>query len=178
MEEENAGNGKIGNYLITDILDGVGKNGCRYLGKFQRLNEKRQSFNWCAALFSCSWFAYRKMWKEALLSSGINLVYTEINILIRLSLPESFWTDFGFMICSLFISLLFMIAYGFLGDRLYFKKVRTILDKQGCTDKTGVRDEEWEASLRKAGGTSAMGVAVLLVLFFIIQLCRNVYLDL
>ena len=52
---------RIGEYLISDIMMCVGKKSDVYLRKFQRIHEKGYSFNWCAALFTALWFAYRKM---------------------------------------------------------------------------------------------------------------------
>ena len=69
---------RIGEYLISDIMMSVGKKSDVYLRKFQRIHEKGYSFNWCAALFTALWFAYRKMWKAAAAIMGFNVVYTVV----------------------------------------------------------------------------------------------------
>ena len=69
---------RIGEYLISDIMMCVGKKSDVYLRKFERIHEKGYSFNWCAALFSALWFAYRKMWKAAAAIMGFNVVYTVV----------------------------------------------------------------------------------------------------
>lgn len=170
MVEKGTGNGKIGKYLMSDILDCAGNNGYRYLDKFQRLNEKGRSFNWCAALFSFTWFAYRRMWKAAGILFGVNLVLYTTDAFIRLSSPYLFASGLSYEVLSLVIALLMMIACGFLGDWLYIGRLKTIMDHHGCGEGDTVRDEAWEASLKKAGGTSVMGVVLSLAAGFVIQL--------
>lgn len=168
MEVKGVGNGKVGKYLMSDILLCVGKNGLRYYGKFGHLNAKGHSFNWCAALFSAFWFAYRKMWKAAAAMLAANAVIFGLISALSFQLHFAGYVPKNFNF-EWIPSLFFMAVSGFLGDWLYFGRIKDILDQHGC-DKAGLeRDEAWETSVKEAGGTSIKGIFLFWVIGLVVQ---------
>ena len=113
---------RIGEYLISDIMMSVGKKSDVYLRKFQRIHEKGYSFNWCAALFTALWFAYRKMWKAAAAIMGFNVVYTVVLSVLE-STVLSADNALVFMGTAAGLFVLSMVVFGLLGDRLYCRQI-------------------------------------------------------
>lgn len=153
--------GRIGEYQISDVMVCVGKKAGVYLGKFIRLQEKGYSFNWCAALFTSLWFAYRKMWKPAAIVMGINVVYSVAAArAAERFLYASFNQGMGTVAVTLFLFAVSMVVFGLLGDRLYWSHISRILDGNGCRGgrRASVNGQVSE-TLKKAGGVSIAGVA-------------------
>ncbi|UYZ21749.1 DUF2628 domain-containing protein [Mesobacillus jeotgali] len=103
---------------------------------------KRISWNWAAALFSGAWLGYRKMYKEA-------IIY--LLILMTVSSLLGVANEFTILDIGVFVIL------GFLGNRLYFHKVKREVNKVEPDDNALEK-------LSAAGGTTwlcALGIAVL-----------------
>ena len=159
---------RIGEYLISDIMMSVGKKSDVYLRKFQRIHEKGYSFNWCAALFTALWFAYRKMWKAAAAVMGFNVVYTVVLFVLE-STVLSADNALVFMGTAAGLFVLSMVVFGLLGDRLYCRHISAILDKEGCRARRASEKTARTEALQKAGGTSVIGVILLWVVSLVLQ---------
>lgn len=104
-----------------------------YLRKFERVHEKGCSFNWCAALFTALWFAYRKMWKAAAAIMGFNVIYTMVlSVLENTMLTAD--NALVFMSAAAGLFVLSMIVFGLLGDWLYSRHINAILDEQDAAE--------------------------------------------
>lgn len=156
---------RIGEYLVDDMMNCIGKKPAVYIKKFEKLQQKGYGFNWCAGIFTAMWFAYRKMWKEAAALMGFNFVYSFVY-----SLAEARMMAAGKVVPLLWGTILAFIAtvvvFGMLGERLYFRHVCKILEEQGCRGRSAVENDALNESLKKAGGTSIAG----LIGFWIISL--------
>lgn len=103
---------------------------------------KKVSWNWAAALFSGAWLGYRKMYKEA-------IIY--LLVLMTVSSLLGVTNEFTVLDVGVFVIM------GFLGNRLYFHKVKREVSKVGSDDNALEK-------LSAAGGTTwlgALGIAVL-----------------
>lgn len=103
---------------------------------------KRISWNWAAALFSGAWLGYRKMYKEAIIYL---LVLMTVSSLLGVA------NEFTILDVGVFVIM------GFLGNRLYFHKVKREVSKLGS-------DANSMEKLSASGGTTwlgALGMAVL-----------------
>ena len=159
---------RIGEYLISDIMMSVGKKSDVYLRKFQRIHEKGYSFNWCAALFTALWFAYRKMWKAAAAIMGFNVVYTVVLSVLE-STVLSADNALVFMGTAAGLFVLSMVVFGLLGDQLYCRHISAILDKEGCRARRASEKTARTEALQKAGGTSVIGVIILWAVSLVLQ---------
>ena len=159
---------RIGEYLISDIMMSVGKKSDVYLRKFQRIHEKGYSFNWCAALFTALWFAYRKMWKAAAAIMGFNVVYTVVLSVLE-STVLSADNALVFMGTAAGLFVLSMVVFCLLGDRLYCRHISAILDKEGCRARRASEKTARTEALQKAGGTSVIGVIILWAVSLVLQ---------
>lgn len=168
MKEERIADVRIGGYLASDVMTCVGKKAVVYLGKFDRLHEKGYSFNWCAALFTALWFAYRKMWKASAAIMGFNVIYTMVLTFLEKKIL-SFYNAPVFTGAAVGLFVISMALFGLLGDRLYWRHVSAILDEQGCRDRSAVEKAALRESLRKAGGTSVIGVIILWIASLVLQ---------
>lgn len=159
---------RIGEYLVSDIMTCVGKKSAVYLRKFERVHEKGCSFNWCAALFTALWFAYRKMWKAAAAIMGFNVIYTMVlSVLENTMLTAD--NALVFMSAAAGLFVLSMIVFGLLGDWLYSRHINAILDEQGCRGRRAVQKDARMDSLQKAGGTSIKGMVILWAASLVLQ---------
>ncbi len=103
---------------------------------------KRISWNWAASLFSGAWLGYRKMYKEAI----IYLV-----VLMTVSSLLGVTNEFTILDVGVFVIM------GFLGNNLYFNKVKREVRKVASEDNVLEK-------LSAKGGTTwlgAFGIAVL-----------------
>lgn len=159
---------RIGEYLVSDIMTCVGKKSAVYLRKFERVHEKGCSFNWCAALFTALWFAYRKMWKAAAAIMGFNVVYTVVLSVLE-STVLSADNALVFMGTAAGLFVLSMVVFGLLGDWLYCRHISAILDKEGCRARRASEKTARTEALQKAGGTSVIGVIILWAVSLVLQ---------
>lgn len=160
----------IGEYQISDVMVCVGKKAGVYLEKFDRLQRKGYSFNWCAALFTCLWFAYRRMWKPAAITMVINVAYSAALPAAAMKLlyaPGN--TGWIWLAVPLILFAASMIVFGLLGDRLYWRHISRILDEKGCRGRRAGSNAQPGERLGKAGGTSIIGPAVIWALSLLLQ---------
>lgn len=156
---------RIGEYLVDDMMKCVGKKPAVYIKKFEKLQQKGYGFNWCAGIFTTMWFAYRKMWKEAAALMGFNFAYSFVYSLVEARMmaagkvvPLMWGTILAFIVT--------VVVFGMLGEWLYFRHVSKILEEQGCRGRSAVENTALNESLKKAGGTSILG----LIVFWLISL--------
>ena len=78
------GNEKIGNYTVDDYASVVQKNTYKFIPRFLKMDktDKKVSWNWAAFFLGPLYFAYRKMWKYAI-----------ITLLCILIIPAIFMND-------------------------------------------------------------------------------------
>ena len=78
------GNEKIGNYTVDDYASVVQKNTYKFIPRFLKMDKtgKKVSWNWAAFFLGPLYFAYRKMWKYAI-----------ITLLCILIIPAIFMND-------------------------------------------------------------------------------------
>lgn len=103
---------------------------------------KKVSWNWAAALFSGAWLGYRKMYKEAI-----------IYLLVLMTVSSLLGVANEFTVLDVVV----LVIMGFLGNSLYFNKVKREVSKVGSEDNA-------LENLSDAGGTTwlgALGIAVL-----------------
>ena len=161
---------RIGEYLVSDIMTCVGKKSAVYLRKFERVHEKGCSFNWCAALFTALWFAYRKMWKAAAAIMGFNVIYTMVlSVLENTMLTAD--NALVFMSAAAGLFVLSMIVFGLLGDWLYSRHINAILDEQGCR---GSRRNQYKRDGHSVGSEPGAAVGDHLADFFPSIDCINI----
>ncbi len=81
---------------------------------------KKYQWNWCAALFSCYWFIYRKMYL-----AGVTILLFEIVISdIVLEFLEKVCFNFSPTLLYIFIAIIwlfFAIIFGFCGNVFYYR---------------------------------------------------------
>lgn len=162
---------RIGRYLTSDVAACVGPRNEVYIEKFLALRQKGYSFNICAALFSSTWFAYRKMWNGALIIAVIETVYTVISFFARTFI---FMTSSGSVLravlgSALTLPVLSFIVCGLAGDWFYCKCVTSVLDEHACGDRPPVKDEALESRLRESGGTTLTGLLIFLGVNLFVQ---------
>lgn len=167
MNGERMADLRIGEYLISDIMTCVGKKSDVYLRKFERIQEKGCSFNWCAALFTALWFVYRRMWKAAAAIMGFNVVYTMVLSILENTMTADNTLIFMGAAAGLFV--LSMVVFGLLGDWLYCRHINAILDEQGCRGRRAVQKTARTEAIQKAGGTSVKGVILLWAASLVLQ---------
>lgn len=118
-----------------------------YLAQFKN-DEIQLRFSFYAFFFSLYWFVFRKMYKQAFILFLLS-VFLEIILFLVFG-------DLG----SYLLFLLFLSICGFIGNNLYMKKARRVVEK--VKDKYDNQEEQIEY-LRKKGGVSYPAVIVLFV---------------
>lgn len=108
-----------------------------YLPRFEKMENLNSftSWNWCAFLFGASWMLYRKMY-------ALGAVLWLVNqIVVLLEIP--------------YLSLLFGIGVGVVGNYLYMKDINNRTDKA-----MDMQPEERELFIQKNSGTSWIPVLI------------------
>ena len=163
-------NTRIDGYLADDIAQFVGPNYNTYLRKFQRVSEGHVSFNWAAAVFSNRWMAYRGMFRQAVIFSLILNAFSGIVSYLILTLFQSLGTqisDSTYLQLNMFSMALTVcvgLIVGLIGDSMYWKRAKKMMDQLSCRDREAVSDQRIARSLRAAGGCK-MGYAILIIFF-------------
>ncbi len=152
----------------------------RYIPKFISLSQDRKtSWNWAAFLMPNAWFAYRKMYKESIVSTVLMIMSLIFNIPFNISvlqLPISGETVRNYVELSAYyaehiaeigvlplalamvgmaLSLIIRIVCGIYGDWFYRNRVIYAAHKIRESD-----DEYKEDAKRKFSGVSFIGFAV------------------
>ena len=163
-------NTRIDGYLVDDIASFVAVNPSTYIRKFQKVSEGRISFNWAAAIFSNRWLAYRGMFRTAFLFSIIVNTISGIISYIILMMFQTMGTELTdttsseIYMFSMMLSVAIGLIMGLIGDSLYWKRARQVMDRYGCQGREPVSDQRIARSLRALGGCK-MGYALLIILF-------------
>ena len=178
----------------TPIADGVTakeavkvvrSNAFRYIPKFLKLHsQNKSSWNWAAFLLPYGWFAYRKMYKESIITCILSIASVIMNIPLNLAVAQlpvadqslqnsielaeyysQFVGDIGFLplllaFIGLTLGLAIRVVCGMYGDYIY--KVR-VVQSVGLIKEA----EDTEAAEEKYSGVSFIGffIAVLAVEF-------------
>ncbi len=163
-------------YLLTDLEICIGSQFQNYMERFSKRRHKKCTFNWCSAFFGLDWLLYRKMWKTWLFAYGI-LTFSTFSYHIFLS-TLCFLSGFplGFSqlamnhpgtaaLLALAYRLLLAIAWGFLGDKLYWRHLRELLIRHQCFRRPPVYDDALFQALQENGGT--LTISEMLMAFFI-----------
>lgn len=144
----------------------IGKNATYYKVAFQKIidqegNDKirngelitikensKSRFNWPAGIFSIFWFAYRKMWKYALIFFGLETVLFAIMEWARpmndasgsLS-PKGFGTFIGVVVVLAWVA-------GTIANTYYFRHIQELLKKSASIDEAKLASgTSWAAVL-------------------------------
>jgi hypothetical protein len=135
MVEENR---KISSLDTQEISYHLSANLEKYLERFEKIEKRERTFNFCAGFFTNSWMAYQFMLPECLIAWSIEfgaqffismwLLYSNVNdrylsVKIRLGF-YLFW-------------ILKFILFGFFGDRWLFKSIKVRI-KKAREGKVGV----------------------------------------
>ena len=121
---------ELNGYLVSEIIDFVGKGNEKYLIRFKSRQNKRK-FNFAAALFGGYWFGYRKMWIEGvaviIFCELINyLIFTIYFVLCYKQIL--FNTDMEYNIFRLVTYSIKFIMIGFMADGIYWKNIKKRID--------------------------------------------------
>ena len=161
---------RIDGYLVDDIASFVAINPSTYIRKFQKVSEGKISFNWAAAIFSNRWLAYRGMFRTAFLFSIIvNTISGLISYMILMMFQTmgtelTDTTSSEIYMFSMMLSVAIGLIMGLIGDSLYWKRARQVMDRYSCRNREPVSDQRIARSLRALGGCK-MGYALLIILF-------------
>ncbi|WP_312643214.1 DUF2628 domain-containing protein [Hydrogenoanaerobacterium sp.] len=155
---------RVDGYLTADIVSYVGKKGEVYTEKFKAIEQKQITFNWCAFLFSGNWFAYRRLYGWAV-GTILAATFIGIGIAAVLVAPLANGTiSIGmFTFLSFAVGLLLRLACGFLGDRIYWGRVKKELNNENCKDRPATLNQRLHQRLGLAGSPSVLAVVISVV---------------
>ncbi|WP_343209267.1 DUF2628 domain-containing protein [Anaerolentibacter hominis] len=159
---------RIDGYLEQDISNYVGTNEDTYLYKFRTISQGRNTFNPCAAIFQHYWLAYRRMWRECLVYFGISIVCNLLFlciaglILSRGGNAQSLTSNVQMV--SLIMFVVQILIFGYLGDRLYWRRTRKVLNRYGCLNRSAEASAPLSKQLEGEGNVSMVLVAGVLVI--------------
>lgn len=132
-----------------------GKDADYYLERLEKFNNGNKFiFNGYAFFFGILWFAYRKMYVEAIAIFG-GIIFIEILINIIFNIENSNIDRFS--------GILYGLITGFIANYLYISKAKRIVEK--VKNENDLSHDEPISYLSKEGGTSwaAVFVAILMV---------------
>ncbi len=72
----------------VDAAKVVMVNPFRYIPKFLKLSDKKASWNWAAFLFPHCWFAYRKMYKQAVIAGLFMVIATLLMVPFNIAINQ------------------------------------------------------------------------------------------
>ncbi|NLL63095.1 MAG: DUF2628 domain-containing protein [Ruminococcaceae bacterium] len=188
------GNEKIGNTRVKNYGEVVQVNKHKYIPRFMMFDKtnRKISWNWAAFFFGPYWFAFRKMWKYAILAMIISSiipisfmneiteyyeeawkVYSEVLMSDSLSSETDFKemqdkllkempTEPRSMSAASYIDFAIKIIAGLYGNYLYMKKCEHVME---AAKKKGKTEEVQKKFIEKKGGRSIAHV----VLFTFVQ---------
>lgn len=169
-----------------DVAKTVHVNPFRYIQKFITLNKNhKRSWNWAAFLMPNVWFAYRKMYKESILTTLLLVASTLCSLPFNMALyylpepPETvtnylqlgqyyagYIDQIGMPVlilaaAGLVFSLIVRFVSGALGDWIYKNRVVDVVKKVKAEDD----EEEREVLWHKLGGTTFFGMLIALLAY-------------
>lgn len=175
---------RIGIYRVRDIRGWIGDGAGTYLRRFARLKRGKRTFNFSAAVCGPAWFAYRRMWKEALaVCAAMACVLSALLCL-----------DFSYMITvgpyerpgwgMAALAVLFALPVGLFADGIYWAHIKKRLEQQDygsgqraagrqravggpgtgnpCTEKHTDQQLQEEAGTSYINGLVMLGIMMLL----------------
>lgn len=142
----------VGKHLGS-LEDFVRKNSKYYLESWE---SEKIRFNFAAFLFETLWFAYRKMYKSAVVLLLLNLT---INLLTFLVLIKT-----KFFMGGTILVLFIRVYIGFKANDFYFDKAEKVLEKRNFEPE----DNDC--------GTSMLGVVVIVFVAVVFQVLLDFYL--
>lgn len=157
-EVETAEPERIDGYMVSDIEMCIQKKSEYYLNYFRK--QPKLHLNWAAFIFGRIWMAYRHMWREAVITSLLEIpaAFALPTLFIKLAIANGFY-DISIVYVSTFATLLiFCILYGLWGNTLYWKKLKRELNRFNRKDSTVSITEEEKENLLKSNRLSAMYV--------------------
>lgn len=152
-----------GSLLEGDLEESfVGKSYDYYIGKWDKIEEKRNktSWNWAAFFLGPFWFGYRKMYIPILFLSAAYLI---IDLILYLSQYEYSEENYFFSPINRALALPISIFFGLLGNYIYLKHTNKYIDKSNLLTLNLEQKKLW---LKKKGGTSWLGVLLTFCIFF------------
>ncbi|WP_373263286.1 DUF2628 domain-containing protein [Hungatella hathewayi] len=144
----------FGAYVTRDVTAFVGDGAEYYLYRFSRVREGKPVFHVCAVLFGTNWIAYRLMWKEALVISFFIIGGSALLDRAAICNAGGLGGTVVWQITGILYRLLCFLFYGFFADRLYWKYVKTGLNRCGCQYKSAACPEAGNEGLEERTGTS------------------------
>lgn len=138
---------------LGSLEDFVKKNSGYYIESWK---SDKVKFNFAAFLFETLWFAYRKMYKGAIVLLILNLLINLFTFLILIKTK--------FFMGGTILVLFIRIYIGFKANDFYFDKAKNILEK------SNYQPEDKEC------GTSLLGVSILIFIAVLFQVLLDFYL--
>lgn len=128
---------RIDGYDVEDIKLCLGNKTEYYMDAFSKIERRENTFNYAAALVSGSWLAYRMMWKAvfihwAVVSAASVVLGFGFGLLAAFSTIE---VEKIQLLASFIIIVGDYVVMGYLGNHLYWNKVKSMLDKQECRNR-------------------------------------------
>lgn len=138
---------------LGSLEDFIRKNSKYYLESWK---SEKIRFNFAAFLFETLWFAYRKMYKSAIILLLMNLIINLVTFLVLIKTK--------FFMGGTLLVLFIRIYIGFKANDFYFNKAQKILEKRGFEPEDG------------DCGTSMLGVAIIVFIAVVFQVLLDFYL--
>lgn len=138
---------------LGSLEDFIRKNSKYYLESWK---SEKIRFNFAAFLFETLWFAYRKMYKSAVILLLMNLIINLVTFLVLIKTK--------FFMGGTLLVLFIRIYIGFKANDFYFNKAQKILEKRGFEPEDG------------DCGTSMLGVAIIVFIAIVFQVLLDFYL--
>lgn len=191
------GNERLGDATVKDYADVIQKNTHKFIPKFMVLEKTggKVSWNWAAFIFGPYWFAFRKMWKQAFISSLIILIipfifmneienyYTQVEAACsEFLLSNSFETEKELesareeflenvpdepraLALASYVEVAVDIICGLFGNYLYKQKCESVMAK---AKKKSEDSAVRAAYIKKKGGRSIVSVIGFVILYYAI----------
>lgn len=138
---------------LGSLEDFIRKNSKYYLESWK---SEKIRFNFAAFLFETLWFAYRKMYKSAVILLLMNLIINLVTFLVLIKTK--------FFMGGTLLVLFIRIYIGFKANDFYFNKAQKILEKRGFEPEDG------------DCGTSMLGVIIIVFIAVVFQVLLDFYL--
>ena len=132
-------------------LDFVGVKKGVYARKFEKVEQGRISWNWCAFLAGGGWLLYRKMYREFAVLFMITLALNAMSLTGVKAL----------MVVEIIASLIVWIGLGMYGDKIYYNKITALANAyEGKSDRP--------QAIERYGGVSLLAVLIAFVASFVL----------
>lgn len=140
-----------------------------YADKLNRYEQgSKYSFNFWAGLLGLIWFCYRKMYVQAIILFLLTFVLGAISgIVLLLFIPdEQLITSYN----NVIIWTLSFVILGFLGNTLYIKKSKKIVEELIARNEIEDIPNSMATELREKGGTSMTAALICVGILTVIQI--------